>query len=221
MRRQQNIVECQQSSQNVVFQHLSREILEEVFAFFFVHVETRGADFAGLQRVDQRFRVDQPAASGVDDHHAPLHRRDAAGVDQMVGLAVERAMQRNNVRLRVYFIKRRVSHPGFGGKRVIRIGVEHQHGHPEPAENFRRQPSDPSAADDARRLARHIEPHQPADRKISIPRARVCLMRFPIERQNQRDGMFGDRMRRVFRYSDDIDAPVRRLEIDVIIARAS
>ena len=29
MRRQQNIVECQQSSQNVVFQHLSREILED------------------------------------------------------------------------------------------------------------------------------------------------------------------------------------------------
>ena len=47
-----------------------------------VHVQTGGADLAGLQRGQQSGLVHVGAAGGVDDHHAVLHLGDVLGGDQ-------------------------------------------------------------------------------------------------------------------------------------------
>ena len=47
-----------------------------------VHVQTGGADLAGLQSGQQGGLVHVGAAGGVDDHHAVLHLGNALGVDE-------------------------------------------------------------------------------------------------------------------------------------------
>ena len=47
-----------------------------------VHVQTGGADLAGLQSGQQRILVHVAAPGGVDDHHAVLHLGNALGVDE-------------------------------------------------------------------------------------------------------------------------------------------
>lgn len=62
-----------------------------------VDVEADGADLAGLQAVDDRLGVDEGAARGVDQDEAVLGAGDRLGVDEMVRLGGERAVQRDDV----------------------------------------------------------------------------------------------------------------------------
>ena len=62
-----------------------------------VHVEARARDRARAQRRHERGLVDDRAARGVHEHRGRLHARERGRVDQVVRLAREGAMQRDDV----------------------------------------------------------------------------------------------------------------------------
>ncbi len=53
-------------------------VVEENAAFLLVDVERRAADVARLERVDQRVRLDQRPAAGIDDERTPASAAPAS-----------------------------------------------------------------------------------------------------------------------------------------------
>ena len=67
--------------------------LEEQFRLLFVHIQAERTNGPGFQPVDHRHRVDQRAATGVDQHDPRLHPGDGWNVDEMAGRWQERSMK--------------------------------------------------------------------------------------------------------------------------------
>ena len=131
-------------------------------------------------------------------------------------------MQRNDVRTAVKLVERHVFDLHLRG--VFRIGedVVSQHLHAEPLEYPDQLTGDLAGADDARRLAVHVEPHQAVQREIPVARAPVGTVDFAVERQHQRHGMFRDGMGRIGRNAHDGDAVFGRgLQVYVVEAGAT
>ena len=63
----------------------------------FVDVEACAADVTAFQGVAERSFIDDRAARGVDDARPSLHFRDRRGVDQVMGLAIQRRVNRDDV----------------------------------------------------------------------------------------------------------------------------
>jgi hypothetical protein len=61
-------------------------------------VECRTGDLARVQREQQRLRIDDRAARGVDEQRGRLHARERGAVDQVAGLGRERDVQGHEVR---------------------------------------------------------------------------------------------------------------------------
>ena len=66
MGRDDHIGEGQQPGQHVILQGQVGAVLEEQLGFFFIDVDTEVAELAAFQRADQRRRIDQRAAAGVE-----------------------------------------------------------------------------------------------------------------------------------------------------------
>ena len=81
-----DVGEREQARERVVVDQAARVVLVEVPRLLLVHVEPEVADAPRLEPVDHGAGVDEPAAAGVDEHHAGLHAGDAAPVDEVVRL---------------------------------------------------------------------------------------------------------------------------------------
>src|SRR5216683_2909652 len=62
-----------------------------------VNVESGAAEVAALEGVAEGALIDDRASRGVDDERAPLHPGERGRVDQMLRLAAERRVDRNDV----------------------------------------------------------------------------------------------------------------------------
>ena len=64
-------------------------------------------------------------------------------------------------------------------------------------------PADLPGANDANRLAHHVEPDQPVQREIMFTNAVIGAIDLAVEGQQQRHGVLGHRMRRIRGHSYD------------------
>jgi len=76
-----------------------------------------------------------------------------------------------------------------------RIQVEGQHAHPEPAQDLRGDAADLARADNAGGLAVQVKADEAIERKVKIMDAVVGARDFAIEREQERDGVLGHRIR--------------------------
>ncbi len=194
-----HVGEGQQARQHVVLQRLVGAVLEEQLGLLLVDVQAQVAELAALQRADQRRGVDQRAASGVDQHGAALHPRQAVAVDQVAGGRVQRAVQAEDVALGEQGIEVRVL-AAEGGQRGVGLRVDQQHAAAEAEHDAREHRADLPAADHPDGLAVQVESGQAVQREVAFAGAVEGAVDAPVQRQDQRHRMFGHRVRRVGRH---------------------
>ncbi len=195
-------------------------VLEKEAAFFLVHVEPEMAELAVLQRADQRIAFDKAATPGIDQHRAPLHLRECGPVDQMVGAGHQRTMQADDVAFRQQRVERHVARAEREQVVGRRAGIVGEHLHAETRHDAAEYAADHAGADHAHRLAVQVEAEQPMQREIAFTCACDRARQAPVQRQNQTDGMFGNRVRRVGRHPCNRHAETFGCgQVDVIEAR--
>ena len=183
------------------------------------HVQRRARDRAGVERREQRRRVDQPAARGVHDHGGGLARGQRLLAEQAAGVLVE------------------------GGVQGDHVADREQLGQLDPLDRPRRAAVEDVCPDDPRperrRPGGHGLPDRPAAdhpegqlgqpaqgaRVLVLPAAcphRAVVDRDPAQqRQRQREGVVGDLVGAVVRDVGHPDAAAGgRLDVDVVHADA-
>jgi hypothetical protein len=83
--------------------------------------------------------------------------------------------------------------------------------------NARKGGANVARSNDADRFAKQIKPHQTVQKEVSVPDPTGGANQFPVESEQKRGSVFGDRMRGVFwdtRYSDA--QTLCSAEIDII-----
>ena len=212
----QHVRKSEQAAENIVADDLVREVFEKDVAFLFVNIEPEVAELAGLERLDDRERVHERAAAGVDQHRAVLHPRERCGVDDVVILRRERAVQADDVRAREQLIERHVAHAERKALGVLEW-VHRQHLAIEPAHQLRDHRADLARADEPDRAPVKVKTEQPIEREVAFANAVVSAVQMPVERENEPDRVLRHRVRRIRRHPHDADAvPLCRREIDVV-----
>lgn len=72
--------------------------------------------------------------------------------------------------------------------------IEGQHAHSKPAQDLRGDAADCSRAENAGGLAVKVEADEAVEREVQVMHAVVGARDFAIEREQQRDGVLGDRI---------------------------
>ena len=88
-----------QTAEYVVLDHVIRFVFKEQIALILIHVHPQRANLLGFQRFNSGLGINQPAAAGVDDHHAIFHLVKRRLVEQVVVFRRQRTVQGDNVRL--------------------------------------------------------------------------------------------------------------------------
>ncbi len=126
----------QQQSQLVVVNHLVGTVLIEVVGFLLIDIQSGRTNLVGAQTVDEVFRLDELAAACIDNHHAKLHLGNAFVVDEELGVIGQWAMQGDDVRLFVEFIKCDQLHAVLLGESLVGIEVVGQDVHAEAMQRY-------------------------------------------------------------------------------------
>ena len=111
-------------------------------------------------------------------------------------------MERDDVRAAVEIVEGGVQHVVVEGVFRIGIGVVGDDVHAETLQNADQHPGDPARADDSRRAAVQVEPEQPVQREVAVPRAPVGTVYLTVQRQHQGHGVLRYGMGRVSGYTD-------------------
>ncbi len=98
-------------------------LAEEVVLLVLVHIEADRTDVVALEGRTQGGRVDEPAAGGVDDDDAGLRLREGGGIDDVLRLRSERAVERDDVGLGEKIWERCVGHTVSGRGSGVGIRV--------------------------------------------------------------------------------------------------
>ncbi len=156
MRGDHNVGERQQSAEYVVPDDMWGQILEEQLFFFFVDVNAQVADLPALEPLDECRRVDERAATRVDDHDAGLHTSDRLCIDQVSRLGGQRRVQRDYVGSRPDLFEWDVLD---ASGTALRVGcnVVRQHETVERLEDPRNDCSDLAGANDPRGTPHEVE----------------------------------------------------------------
>ena len=127
-------------------------------------------------------------------------------------------MQRDDIRLGEKPVERDIFKP----RRRIRECVVSEDSHSEPLADVGEDASDLARADYACRLAVKVESCQPDKREVEVLCANGGAVDVARQRHQERGGVFSDGVWRVRRNAHDRKPVlVCRLEIDVVVARAS
>ena len=199
VRRHQNIAESEEPRENVIGQDIGGMVFKKELAFLLIDIKPRRPHLAALECLDQRIRVNEAAASGVDDHDAGLGYRQAFLAHQMIGVLRQGTMQGNDVGLLVQLAQIDIPRPDFGSKCLIGIRIMKQDIHVKPAQDSGCDFADFPGSHNGRNLPRHVKPHQAPETEIPLPRTGISLMDLPVEGQHHANGMFGDRRWRIGR----------------------
>ena len=143
----------------------------------------------GAQSLDEVFGVDELSAAGVDDHHAGLHFGDAFGVDDVLCLGRERAVERDNVALCVEFVEFYDLDVMLLGKFVIGIEVVGQNVHAEAAQDLDQFLGDATHTDQAGRFAVHVEAEESLELEVSVAGAVDSTIDLAVKRKHERHGV--------------------------------
>ena len=153
------------------------------------------AELAALERVDQRLRIDEAAAPGVDQHRAVLHPRERPFVDQMVRRRQQRAVQADDVGVVQQFVERDIARAERDQLVVVRRHRVREYMHPEAHHDLREHAADDAGADHADGLAVQVEAEQAVQREVALAGARDGARQAAVEGEDQRDRVLGNRVR--------------------------
>ncbi len=129
-------------------------------------------------------------------------------------------MQADNVAFSEQRVERHVARAEREQILGRRAGVMSEHLHAEARHDAPEHAADHAGADHAHSLAMQVEAEQPMQREIAFTGACDRARQAPVQRQNQTDRMFGDRVRRVGRHPRNRHAETfGRGQVDVIEAR--
>ncbi len=217
-----DVVERQQARQRVVVDNLVRAVFVEVLALLLVDIQSGRSDLFVFQSFDEGVGVDELSAAGVDDHHAVLHLADGVVVDEVLRLLRQGAVQGDDVRAVVELVECGIDHLVLAGKVVVGIEVVGQYVHAEAAEDADELLGYLARADDARRLAVHVEAQQAVQGEVAVARAPRGAVDFAVEREHQRHGVLRHGVGRVGGHANHRDAALGGgLQVDVVVARAA
>nr|WP_275889734.1 hypothetical protein [Glycomyces sp. YM15] len=217
----QHVREGTEPVEEVVADHLVREVLEEQVGLLLVHVQSQVPDPAALEAVDDGGGVDQRAAARVHQHRARTHQRDAVAVDEVERLGCERAVERHDVGAGEQLLERHVCGAGRLGLRA-RIGVVRQDAASEPGHDPGEAHADLAGADHTDRASVQVETEQAVQREIVLAHPVVGPVGLPVEREDERRAMLGDRIGGVAGDAGDAETEFGGgLEVDVIEPRRS
>ena len=206
-----------QPRQRVVLQNVSRVVLKKDVGFLFVNVKTSRADLAGLDACKQCLGIDQRAARGVDKDHALFHGCKALCVHHMARFGRERAVERNDVALAEQLVKRHVGERGvICGERVIAEDI-----HPEPAADVDEATTDLSGPHNANRLSVQVEADHVVQAEIEVPRADIGFVDAADRGQEQRHGVFRNRVGRVGGDAQDRQTTACVPQVHIVEARTA
>ena len=157
-------------------------------------VQPGAGDPAGGQRPGQRRLVHQWAAAGVDQDRGGLHQSQRTFVDQVMGLRGQRGVQRDEIGSGQQLVQLHPARPHARHRTFLAGGVEDRHVEAVlcPPGDGR---ADPSHADDAERLAGHIQAHrflqQRPGREVAVPQQPVGLHQPAGTAEQQRHRLVG------------------------------
>ena len=113
-------------------------------------------------------------------------------------------------------------HLVLAGKVVVGIEVVGQYVHAEAAEDADELLGNLARADDAGRLAMHVETQQAVQGEVALARTPCGTMYLAVEREHQGYGIFGHGVGRVGGYAHHGDTTLGGgLQVDVVVARAA
>ena len=113
MRGDNDIGHGDQAHKLIVLNDITGKVFVEQVAFFLVNIQAGCTDLTGFDSLNEILRVYKAAAGRVDNDDAVLHFANRFGVDQMVGILCQRAVQGNDVRLGKQFVQVYIVQPGF------------------------------------------------------------------------------------------------------------
>ena len=207
-----------QQGQGLVLADGVGAVLVEPLALLFVDVEAGGADGPVPEGRQQRLAVHQPAAGRVDQREAGLGLRQRSGVDQVVGVRQERAVEGDDVGLGQQAVERHV----FESRGRVGEGIVGQHAHAEALADAGEEAADLAGPDDAGRLAVEVEAGEAGEREVVVARAGRGTVDVPDQREQERGGVLGNGVGGIGGDAHDRQAGIpRRLEIDVVVAGAA
>ena len=215
MRADQHIGKGQQARKHVVGEDVAAVVGEEQVGLLLVDVDGQAAEPAALERADHGLGVDHRAAAGVDEDGATRHARQALGVDQVVGVGVQRALQQQHAAARQQLVQRHVGRRHLG----VREGIVRQHLAAQALEDPQHAAPDAPGADHADGLAVQVEAEQSVELEIALAHPGRRAVRLAHQGQQQRQRVFGHRVRRVLGHTRHRQPKLLRgLQVDVVEA---
>ena len=144
--------------------HLEESGVEIRLAF--EHVQARRCNAPFLERLDERRIVDDPAASGVDDHRRRLHQRKLPSADKMMGLRRKRHVEADEIGfleepLRAHILRAQLLFDRLRHAPAVMVEDAHRESLRAPRDG----PADAAHADDAERRVVHVD----AEELIVLP----------------------------------------------------
>ena len=118
-----------------------------------------------FQSFNNRERIKQGAATGVDQHDAGFHFLQRTPINHVFVLRCERAMPRDDVRLREQLIGFHVTH-AEGSAGGVGNWIERQSWATDSGEDLRHHIPNLSRADHAHCFAVHVNPSKPSRAKL-------------------------------------------------------
>ena len=163
----------------------------------------------------------EPAAAGVDQHRALAQQPERVVVHQVMRVRRQRTVQRHDVALGEQRLDGGVGgaerRHGRRGKRIAGEDAAAEAGQ-QPHDHL----ADLAGADDAGGLAVHVEADQAVEGEVAVADAGDGARDVAVEREDQRDRVLGDRVRRIGGDAHDADAELGGGgEIDLVEAGAA
>ena len=220
--REQHIIKGEQACEYVVLDDGIGDILVEVAALFLIDIETGRADMARLEPIDEGFGVDESATTGVDNHHPLLHLGDGFGVDEVVVVLGERAVQGDDVRFAQKGVEGDILHVVLGCVIVVGIEVVAEDTHAEPLEDLDEDLGYFARSDNANGLAIEVKAHEPLQGEVAIACASGSPREVAVEGKDKSECELGNGMGRVCGYTDYANARLGcRGEVHIVEARTA
>ena len=206
-----------------LFAHgMKRQIVVQQSAFIFQNVQSRAPDFAGGNRFEQRFGVNQFPARRVDDDNAFFHFSERVFVEQVIVFFGQWAVKRENVRFFKHFIQRHILESDFLRVGFVRIRVVRQNVHLEAFGNARGIASDCPRADDTDCPSAQVESQVVVGVDVRFLYGAVRTADFAGDVQQQTEREFCNRRIAVSRNVANVNAVFFAIiQIDVVKARGA
>lgn len=204
-----------QPGQQVVAEDVAGQVPEEDVQLLLIYVKAGRADFAGLDALQKRLRVDERPAGGIQDHHALFHTGNGVCVDHVTGLRRQGTVDRDDIAALKQLVKGNVVDAAVRRGEFV-IG---DHLHAEATADVDENAADLARADDAYGFAVEIKAGEAVQGEVELPGAVIGLVDAADGGEQQRHGVFRHGIGRIGRHVNHVDLAEGMLDIHVVVTR--